>query len=335
MAAGNRIRMGFIGAGLIARLHARGFLEARGVELVAMTDPSRSAIDRMRNEVLEPAGAEVTFYRDHRDMLGNEKLDAVLIASPHTLHFPQALDALAAGCHIFMEKPMVTDVGQARKLVRRVQQSGKVLAIAHQSTYSPHHVAVRDFIARGRAGEITSIVAYVAQGFWKDVLKGTWRTNPRLSGGGQLYDTGSHLLNSLLWLLDDPIAEVGAFVDKRGMRVDIISVVCVRFSSGTLATIMVSAEAAAKATNNIIFFGKKATIETGIWGQCASVRDGDDNPVSLRLPKLPSMQQQFIDIVKGRRRNPCPPLYGLRLSLLCDAIYRSAKAKRAVRVQQV
>lgn len=335
MAAKNRLRLGFIGAGGIARMHARGFLKARGATLTAMADPSRKMLAAMREEVLEPAKTEIPFYRDHRQMLKNEELDAVLIASPHTLHYPQAVDALEAGCHVLLEKPMVTDVGQARRLVKRVDRSGKVLALAHQSTYGPPHTAVRRFIAKGRAGEITSIVAYVAQGFWKDLLRGTWRTNPRLSGGGQLYDTGSHLLNSLLWLLDDPIVEVSAFVDKRGMKVDIVSVVCVRFKSGTLATIMVSAEAAAKASNNILFFGTKATIETGIWGQCASVCDGEEKPIRLALPKRPSLQQQFVDVVAGRRENPCPPLYGLRLSLLCDAIYKSATTRKAVRVQLV
>lgn len=303
--------------------------------MVAMAEPSARMIGAMRKEVLDPAKTDVRFYRNHREMLKKETLDAVLIASPHTLHFPQANDALDADCHILMEKPMVTDVGQARKLVRRVERSGKVFALAHQSTYGPHHAALRRFIARGRAGEITSIVAYVAQGFWKDFCTGTWRTNPRLSGGGQLYDTGSHLLNSFLWLKDDPMVEVSAFVDKRGMKVDIISVVCVRFKSGTLATIMVSAEAAARETNNIILFGTKATIETGIWGQCASVRDGKDKPIRLALPKRPSLQQHFVDVLRGKRENPCPPLYGLRLALLCDAIYRSARTKRAIRVQQV
>ena len=335
MATTQRLRIGFIGAGGIARMHARGFLKARGADLVAMADPARKMWVAMRNEVLEPAGTDVQFYADHKDMLKNEALDAVLIASPHTLHYPQAVDALNAGCHVLLEKPMVTDVGQARRLIKRVGQSGKVLALAHQSTFGSPHAGVRQFIARGRAGEITSIVAYVAQGFWKDLLRGTWRTNPRLSGGGQIYDTGSHLLNSLLWLLDEPIAEVCAFVDNRGMKVDIVSVVCVRFKNGSLATIMVSAEAAAREDNNIIFYGTKATIETGIWGQCAAARDGEGKPLRLPMPKRPSLHQQFVDVVAGRRENPCPPLFGLRLSLLCDAIYQSAKMKKVVRVQNV
>jgi len=335
VAARKRLRVGFIGAGGIARMHARGFLALRDVELVAMAEPSRKMIEAMKKEALEPNGAEVVFYKNHRDMLKKEDLDAVLIATPHTLHFAHAIDALDAGCHVLMEKPMVTDAAQARKLVHRVERSDRVFALAHQSTYSPHHAAVRRFLAEGRAGEITSVVAYVAQGFWKDLCSGTWRTNPRLSGGGQLYDTGSHLLNSLLWLLNDPMVEVAAFLDKRGTKVDIISAVCVRFKSGTLATIMVSGEAAAHATNNIILFGSKATIETGIWGQCAEARDGKEKPLKLKLPKLPSMYQQFVEVIRGKRVNPCPPLFGLRLSLLCDAIYKSAKMKKAVRVRQV
>ena len=97
MAKTNRLRMGFIGAGGIARMHARGFIAARGVELVAMAEPSRKMWTAMRKEALDAAGAEVQFYRDHKSMLKNEKLDAVLIASPHTLHYPQAVDSLNAG----------------------------------------------------------------------------------------------------------------------------------------------------------------------------------------------------------------------------------------------
>ncbi|MDB5083800.1 MAG: oxidoreductase domain protein [Bacilli bacterium] len=99
----DKIRMGIIGTGGIANLHARQLAELPEAEIVAIADPNHANVDKFVSRFgLE----EVQRFPDYQDMLEQSTLDAVLICSPHTLHFQQASDVLNKGCHVLIEKPM-------------------------------------------------------------------------------------------------------------------------------------------------------------------------------------------------------------------------------------
>src|ERR1019366_3679989 len=83
------------------------------------------------------------------------------------------------------------------------------------------------------------VSGYLAQG-WMKITAGSWRQDPKLSGGGQAYDSGAHILNSLCWSVESDIAEVFAFIDQHGTPVDINSSINLRFTNGAMANIVVS-----------------------------------------------------------------------------------------------
>ncbi len=117
--------------------------------------------------------------------------DAVLISTPHTLHFAQGMQALEAGCHIYMEKPMVTSLEHAYRLADQVRESGKILVIGYNTPCSPEFYYVRQLIREKTFGNLEMVSGYLSQG--SAAGKRQMAAESALSGGGQAYDSGAHL----------------------------------------------------------------------------------------------------------------------------------------------
>ncbi len=169
-------------------------------------------------------------------------MDAVEIATPHTLHVEQALDAIGAQKHVLLEKPMVCKVEEAHTLLGRLEGYPRVFALAYQRHAQGPFLHMKQEIASGALGAVTYISALQCQG-WKKGTAGSWRQDLALSGGGQINDSGSHLLDILLWVTGLTVAEVSAFMDNMGTPVDINSALAMRFTSGAQGTISVVGDA--------------------------------------------------------------------------------------------
>ena len=122
-------------------------------------------------------------------MLKETTPDAVVISTPHTLHFEQGMQALEAGCHVLMEKPMVTASKDAYTLAEKVEETGLTLTIGYNTPCTPNFYYTREVVRSGEFGKLELVIGYITQG-WKGGTTGTWRQNPKLSGGGQAYDSG-------------------------------------------------------------------------------------------------------------------------------------------------
>ena len=153
----SKVRLGLIGSGGMARHHINILQGIGEAELVAITEPSQD----QRNATIErfPHLQGVPFFDDYRAMLDKVELDGVIIVSPHTLHFQQAMDSLEKGLHVMIEKPMVCTVAHARTLVRKIRETGKVALIAYQRHYIPVYRYVYEGIRRGEIGEVHFVQA--------------------------------------------------------------------------------------------------------------------------------------------------------------------------------
>src|SRR5439155_1420158 len=127
-------------------------------------------------------------------------LDAVVLVTPHTLHYPQAKSALEHGLHVLTEKPMVTSSDHAYDLWRTASRAKKLLAITFQAPYTPEFHYLAQQRDAGNLGKIQLISGSLSQE-WLKGTTGKWRQDPSLSGGGMMYDSGAHLLNAFMWLL--------------------------------------------------------------------------------------------------------------------------------------
>lgn len=230
----HRVRIGFIGAGGIARHHLRQLAEIPEAQVVALAEPSQAAVAKMVEAF--PDMAKVPVFSDYRDMLAQVELDAVEIHSPHTLHFQQALDVLRAGKHLLLEKPMVCTVPHAKALIEAGK--GKVFMISYQRHFQGPYLYVREQIQKGFVGAVQYVAGLQSQN-WLRATRGTWRQQKALSGGGQLNDSGSHLVDILLWATGLAVESVYAYCQNYDTEVDIDSALALRFSNGALGTLSI------------------------------------------------------------------------------------------------
>lgn len=328
-----KVCLGIIGCGGISRYHGQLFVNhVPEAEIVALADPNEGNRQQFQRAVLDAVHARPPQFADYRDMLRTVPLDAVLIATPHTLHFQQTLEALAAGCHVLLEKPMVTDSQQARQLVAEAQRHKRVLSIAFPGPHSPEFAYYLQLRDRGEVGKVLLMNGFVTQS-WLAITRNTWRQDPSLSGGGQAYDTGAHLFMALMYLSGAKPREVFAWTDNRGAPVDINTVATIRFDNGALASVCVGGDGPVKWENSVWIVAERGGFRMGIHGGFLEHWDAKGDRVRYpHVPQVPSLQQHFIDCVLGRTETLCPPIWGLRQALLMDALYESARTGRVAQV---
>jgi predicted dehydrogenase len=170
-----RIRIGFIGVGERAQTHLDSVIrlhqEGQPVEVAAICD----VFNRYRRELIEKIRTaikqEPKEIADYRDILNDPSIDAVCIATPDHWHAKQTLDALAAGKHVYCEKPMTHTIDEALAVRKAWQQSGRVMQVGVQSTEVPAWHEARRRICEGQIGKV---LQYQTE-FYRNSSMGQWR----------------------------------------------------------------------------------------------------------------------------------------------------------------
>ena len=316
------IRFGMIGTGGIARHHLSQLLPIEGAQVTALCDTSPEQI-RLSVERF-PALKDAWTTDDYHALLARDDVDAVIVCTPHTQHAQQMLDAVNANKHVLMEKPMVCSVEDAHNVLKRLESYDKVVALAYQRHAMGQFIYIREKIASGEVGPVQFISALQCQG-WKRGTKGSWRQDPALSGGGQINDSGSHLLDILLWTTGLTVADVSAFIDNCGTPVDINSALAFRFTNGAQGNISVVGDSVIGWHEDIsiwcergAFLYRNGTLtfvnEKGV----RTTLDGDNLPASHNI------DEDFVATIRGEHDPAAPPLCGLRTIELTEAAWRSA-----------
>lgn len=321
----SKIRVGFIGVGGIAQGHVARLANVPDAEIVALSDPSEASIAKTQTGHAEQLSAAVV-YTDYREMLEKARPDAVVICTPHTQHFEQAVDALDSGAHVLLEKPMVCRVDHAQKLIAKVESTGKVLGLAYQRHSSPEFQYIRRTIASGEVGAVQAVTAFNQQD-WKRLTVGSWRQDPALSGGGQINDTGSHLVDVILWATGLAPESVSAFIDNKGTPVDINSSVNVKFVGGATATITIMGDAPLWWEDVTIWCEKGAFYLRN--GGSFTIQKPDGTfyvPISGDLPVVSDITTNFIRAIQGTEPIAAPAICGLRTIELTEAAWESGAA---------
>jgi predicted dehydrogenase len=235
---------------------------------------------------------------------------------------------------VLLEKPMVTRTDHARALAEKVRQTGKVLVVCYNTSFTAPFVHLREAVRNGTYGRLEMVHGYLSQN-WKKLTAGTWRHDPAQSGGGQAYDSGAHLLNSLCWTVESPVAEVFAILDNQDDTVDINASIAARFGNGVMATIAVSGNCPSDGTHAVfVFDGGRVEID-GWGGKWIRVYDGDGEVEEVALPGAPaSANDNFVDAIAGRAEPLVTVDNGIIQCELMDAVYESARTGQAVRVQR-
>lgn len=336
-----RVGAGAIGLGGLGQLELEVLSTLDGVEVVAGTDVSGDARAVFEREYDAPA------YDDHEAMLAEHagEMDVALIVTPHTLHYEQARACLEAGVHVYLEKPMVTDVADAVDLVSLANERELQVQVGYQRHFHPGFTEVKRLIDSGRIGDVHTVNAYLGQD-WIGLQEGTWRVNPALSGGGQLYDTGSHLLDVLLWMAGATPKRVTAQMQFDRPRIDVNSALTIELgrddgSDPILAGVTISgngvdlqpAEGYAiwGTEGRITFDGSRINLAEREAAIYESTIDTRTDFTSLTSAKLGN----FLRSVAGEAEPAVPGEFGLQVTALTEAAYRADETGRRIDVQSV
>jgi len=332
----NKITIAVIGTGGMARYHLQQMLKQLDTtEIAVVCEPDPAAYTAAREVFLragiEPPPNQPDLARLLADYAG--RLQAAMIITPHALHHAQATACLEAGLDVLLEKPMVMNASEARSLIETRDRTGRLLVVAFNGSLSPHIRQAVHMSRAGELGELRSISATVWQD-WGALTAGTWRQQPALSGGGFLFDTGAHLLNTVVDLADQEFLEVAAWLNDRGRPVETLGVVIGRLASGALVTLHACGETIPSCASEVLAFYSRAILRTGVWGERLEVqRAGRVRFRRVPVPASLGVWEQFLAVRSGRMPNPCPPEIGLRMARLYDAIVASARqGGRAVRL---
>ncbi|EXX87973.1 oxidoreductase [Paenibacillus darwinianus] len=319
-----KVRFLMIGVGGMGREHIRRLQDVPEAEIVGLADPSAESVAQVKMSF--PQLENVPVYTDYREAIAQSNADAGIIVSPHRLHFEQGMACLDGGLHVLMEKPFVDGSVNAARIIAHAESVGMHLAIAYQRHLMGPFIYIRDLVQSGALGKINFITAYQAQN-WLELAAGTWRQKLALSCGGQLNDSGSHLLDVVVWMTGLEPESVSAFIDNRGTEVDIDSAVTVRFREGAVGTFNVVGSASIGWHEDVSIHGEYGTVlfrNNRIWVAKAGQTELAEVPES-ELPASSDPNRDFVDLVLGRiSEAAAPSTCGLRIARLTEAAWRSA-----------
>jgi predicted dehydrogenase len=324
---GQIVRTAMIGCGGMARWHVQAMLQQPSTtQITVVCEPSAEQYTQTA-ALFAAAGLDAPSNQPDLDRLLREhgdRLDAAFIVTPHAFHHDQAVACMEAGLDVLLEKPMVMNASEARSLIAVRDRTQSLLVVAFPGSLSPQIRTASAMLSSGELGRLWSISATVWQN-WGSLTANTWRQDPALSGGGFLFDTGAHMLNTTADLAGEDFVAVAAWLDDNDRPVDTRAAVIGRLASGALVTMNGSGEAIPSCASDVRIFCEKAILRTGVWGERLEIqRAGAKHLRKVRVPASLGVWEQFLAVRGGRMVNPCPPEVGLRMARLWDAIVASA-----------
>lgn len=205
------VRLAVVGAGKFGQTHLDVFtqLQAEGqAELAAIAEADPARAEALR------AAYRCPVYLDHRDLLARERLDAVSVATPDHRHRAIALDALAAGRHVMVEKPLDTTVEGAEAMVRAADRAGVLLQVDFHKRYDPDHRAIQTRVRAGDLGEILYGSVHM-----EDRIEVPSRWFPGWAAASSpAWFLGVHFYDLVRWILGSEAKTVYATGSKKALR---------------------------------------------------------------------------------------------------------------------
>lgn len=201
--------LGLIGCGEIGRLRAEALRRGGALRLVAASDLDAARAHRVASR----HGGAVD--RDWRALLARPEVDAVIVATPPSLHAEMCMEAFAAGKHVLCEKQLARTPGECRGILEAAERSGRVLATGFNYRFFPSIKKARALLDAGTIGELDHIRSYA--GYSAAEHRQPWLRDAETTGGGALRDNGIHLIDLTRYFLGE-VTEVKGFTSDSVWR---------------------------------------------------------------------------------------------------------------------
>jgi predicted dehydrogenase len=319
-------RFAVLGCGRMGRLHAgRLQLDARA-RIVGLYDADPSAAIRLQSELAEGDSDCV----QPNALWSRDDVDAVVICTPTSSHYQQAIECRQRDWAVLCEKPLADTRERTRELIEIVRQGTAPFSLAYQRRSWASYRTLRREVRSGRWGAVQSVASYNCER-WEQTIAGTWRNDPLINPGGFLGDAGSHKLDALFYGTGLDIAEVFARSNSSHSRVEIVT--------------HVSALTAAGVPIVMDFVGNAHHLGEDLHVHCEHadlmVRDmqvwiARRNEVEPLTPLEPDSHPvaMFLDLLEGRAENIAPVECAWPVYEVTAAILESASSGRVVGMER-
>lgn len=348
-------KVGVIGAGSIARAHLQAYAAHPEVEIVAISDINA---DRAR-AVAEEFGAQRS-YGDALEMLAQDDIDGISVCTWNDSHAHWSIEAVRAGKHVLVEKPLARTAAEAEEIARVAEGSDRVVQVGFVRRHSPNCQVLKSFIDAGQLGEMYYSKASLIRRMGNP---GGWFADKEIAGGGPLLDIGIHVLDLGWYLMGCPkaVSVSGNTYEHLGNRSNITTMprykvsdydpdkntvedmanAVIRFENGASMLLDCSYSLhATKDSTELSVHGTKGGADLEPSLQIAA--EMHDSVVNI-TPQISSGTfemgagfgneiSNFVDASLGRAESIAPVQHGVEMARILEAVYASAEQGREIRL---
>lgn len=312
----SKLKFAILGCGRISYKHVEALINNKDyAELVAVCDLiEEKAVERKKQYEIEIGNTNVKVYTDYQEMLKNEDLDVVTIATESGYHGRHAIDCLNNNTHVLIEKPMALSIEDANDIIALAKEKNKKICVSHQNRFNPPIQKLRRAIEEGRFGKLINGTARILwtrdDNYYKQA---PWRGTKDLDGG-TLMNQCIHNIDLLQWMMGSEVerihSETGTFL--RNIEMEDFGAILIRFKNGSIGIVEGSACVYPKNLEETLsIFGEKGTVVIGglavneikTW-QFADKRDYDSEDESIEINNVygeghTPLYMDFIDAINN------------------------------------
>lgn len=342
------MKYALIGCGRISPNHVMA-AKNNDLDIVAVCDIVRSnAEDKILKFDLDSNNVKI--YEDYHELLENEKPELVAIATESGKHAAIALDCIAAGCHVIIEKPIALSIADADAIIQAGKENGVVVCVNHQNRFNKSIQEIRKAIEKQRFGKLLYGTAHIRwnrnhEYYDRAAWRGTWEQD-----GGALMNQCIHDIDLLRWMMGDEIDTVYGMTDRlihSYIEAEDLGLAVVKFGNGSYGTIEGTTNVYPKNLEETLYiFGEKGTVKAG--GEAVNIIEewkfsdyfGDEEEVKRECSENPpniygfghsKLYRNVIAAVEGKEELVVDGEAGKRALELVLAIYKSAVEGKPVK----
>lgn len=330
--ASSIVNVAVVGAGWWAAEHAKAVQAVPCTRLVGFSSRNPERIANFKKQF------DVEAFDDYRRMLERPEIDAVAISVPHDAHATVAIEALDAGKHVLLEKPMARDRAECAAIAAAARRSSKLFMVGFTHHWNPQVRRAKQLV---EAGEIGAVI----QGFCSLTLTWEWWRRPRFYldralGGGMWLTMGVHFVDRLLWLVPSEVVSVKGVIDRRfhpieEHQADDAATALLHYRSGAAGAILLSGYRTGPLWNETRIIGEKGTLK--IDGGALTRSDGDQWQ-RVEVEERAYMEAEWDDFARAIQAGGPSPIsleYALRVMEVVFSAEASAAAGREVPLEPI
>ncbi len=324
--------------------HLRNYCAIHDVQVLAIADVDEGRLKTCTDQYGVPRPCT-----DYHEVLAMPDIQAVSVCLPNDMHAAVTIEALRAGKHVLVEKPMARSTHEAQTMVDEAAAQGRTLAVSmnYRWDFNPDSHYLKQLITQGRLGEVYYIRSVSLRR--RTFLRGqkTWFAQKQRSGGGALIDMGPHMVDLAMWFAGDftPVQISG--VTRTALMVDTdvddLASALIRLKGGTTVALESTWESFTQPGLSVTILGTRGGAVFNLLapqGKRLTLfeADGDtlleSTPVDIRLTPAPdaSVQAHFICSLRDRCMPENTGERGLAVMRILDAIYQSSASGKDVTI---